>query len=250
MHRDLRVRSPSLRILIGICTRVLPHAVDRHAVLVDLALIGADEGQIIIVFTPGHQADRLQLFFVDPVGDPVHDLVAHGVGSHTYFGIELKLLDEDIPFTDEGDHPPIRAEGRDHHFACRSTQGLDPIATYVVVEDITLARATIDSLLVGDQQDMVALGLKDVVVELLEVALTCLVDAEERIYEFARVEAIPEDRLMLLVHHRVVLAITGRTHALACGISVEAPRGHVLDLEVFGRLLCLGIGACSECDEQ
>ena len=118
------------------------------------------------------------------------------------------------------------------------------------MEDITLARATIDSLLVGDQQDMVSLGLKDVVVELLEVALTCLVDAEERIYEFARVEAIPEDRLMLLVHHRVVLAITGRTHALACGISVEAPRGHVLDLEIFGRLLCLSIGACSECDEQ
>ena len=44
VHRDLRVRGPSLRILIGICTRVLPHAVDRHAVLVDLALIGADEG--------------------------------------------------------------------------------------------------------------------------------------------------------------------------------------------------------------
>jgi len=59
------------------------------------------------------------------------------------------------------------------------------------VEDITLAGAAVDGFLVGDEEEVMPLGLKDVVVEFLEFAFACLVDAEECVDEFARVAVCP-----------------------------------------------------------
>ena len=245
VYGDLRVRRTGLRVLIGIGTRVLPRAVDRHAVLIDFTLIGADEGEEVIVFAPGHQLGRLQLFFVDPVGDTVHDLVAHGIARHLDLGVELKLLDEDIPLAHEGYHTAVGAEGRDHDLASGRAQWLDAVATDVVVEDIALARAAVDRLLVGDEEDVMPLGLKDVVVEFLEFAFACLVDAEECVDEFARLEAIAQDGSVPIIHHRVVLPVAGGAHAAPCGVGVELTRGDVLDLEVLGGVLGQSLGACT-----
>ena len=245
VYGDLRVRRTGLRVLIGIGARVLPRAVDRHAVLVDLTLIGADEGQVVIVFAPGHQLRGLQLFFVDPVGDTVHDLVVHGIARHLDLGVELKLLDEDIPLTHEGYHTAVGAEGGDHNLAGGRAQWLDAVATHVVVEDITLARAAVDGFLVGDEEDVMPLGLKDVVVEFLEFAFACLVDAEECVDEFARLEAIAQDGGVSVVHHRVVLPVAGGAHTAPCGVGVELTRGDVLDLEVLGGVLGQSLGACT-----
>ena len=245
VYGDLRVRRTGLRVLIGIGARVLPRAVDRHAVLIDFTLIGADEGQVVIVFAPGHQLGRLQLFFVDPVGDTVHDLVVHGIARHLDLGVELKLLDEDIPLTHEGYHTAVGAEGGDHDLACGRAQWLDAVAAYVVVEDITLAGAAVDGFLVGDEEDVMPLGLKDVVVEFLEFAFACLVDAEECVDEFARLEAIAQDGGVSVVHHRVVLPVAGGAHTAPCGVGVELTRGDVLDLEVLGGVLGQSLGACA-----
>ena len=81
------------------------------------------------------------------------------------------------------------------------------------------------------------LGLKDVVVEFLEFAFACLVDAEECVDEFARLEAIAQDGGVSVVHHRVVLPVAGGAHTAPCGVGVELTRGDVLDLEVLGGVL-------------
>ena len=89
------------------------------------------------------------------------------------------------------------------------------------------------------------LGLKDVVVEFLEFAFACLVDAEECVDEFARLEAIAQDGGVSVVHHRVVLPVAGGAHTAPCGVGVELTRGDVLDLEVLGGVLGQSLGACA-----
>ena len=130
---------------------------------------------------------------------------------------------------------------------CRGWSRIDVMAdaAYVVVEDITLAGAAVDGFLVGDEEDVMPLGLKDVVVKFLEFAFACLVDAEECVDEFARLEAIAQDGCVSVVHHRVVLPVAGGAHAAPCGVGVELTRGDVLDLEVLGGVLGQSLGACA-----
>ena len=44
---------------------------------------------------------------------------------HLDLGVELKLLDEDIPLTHEGYHTAVGAEGGDHDLAGGRAQWLD-----------------------------------------------------------------------------------------------------------------------------
>ena len=238
MYRDLRVGRPCLGILIGIEARVLTPLIHGHAVLLYLALVGTYVGQVVIVLTPGEELRYLELLLIDPVRDAVHHLVARSVAGDGDLGVVLELLDEDIPLAYEGDHTPVGAEGRDHHLASVLTQRLYPIAAHIVVVGLCRPRAAIDRLLVTQQEDVMSLGLEDIVVEGLEVTFPSLIYTEERIHQLPRSEAVAQDSLVRLIHHRVVEAVAHGAHPSSRGARGEGSRIDLLNGHRTPWLLC------------
>ena len=154
-----------------------------------------------------------------------------------YLGVEFKLLDEDVPLTHEGNHLAIWAEGRYHHLALILTEGLDAIASYVVVVSVAFPRAAVDGLSVGDQEDVMPLRLEEVVVEALELTVPSPINTEQGVDELPRGEAIPEDRPMPRIHHRVVQAIAHGAHTSPCRTSREYASIDLLDRHNTGAIL-------------
>ena len=102
---------------------------------------------------------------------------------------------------------------------------------------VAFPRAAVDGLSVGDQEDVVPLGLEEVVVEVLELTVPSPIYAEQSVDELPRGEAIPEDRPMSCIHHRVVQAVTHGAHTSSCRTSREYASIDLLDRHDTGAIL-------------
>ena len=83
-----------------------------------------------------------------------------------------------------------------------------------------------------------SLGLEDIVVEGLELTLPSLIYPEERIHQLPRSEAVAQDSLVRLIHHRVVEAVAHGAHTSACGARGEGSRIDLLNGHRTPWLLC------------
>ena len=184
--RDLGVVLSRLRILIAILARIdLILLVGRiHAgkylerIGLHATLVVADPAQRAAVCAPCDGVVESKLLLVHPVGDTVDDLVELAIGRD--LALRRAIGNEDVVLSHEGDFLTIRREGRDLlGSVLRELAKL--LALDVIDIEVGSIGATVDSPVVGLDEQMLSVVGHLVAVKALDLLALRIVEIEERL---------------------------------------------------------------------